>query len=148
MYNHYFKFWIKRENWKEKLECHMIFQSISVYWSPGWFPIKFRGYILLSDGEDKHALNLKHSPRVGTDCKGPQMLESMVRVTPSEVERFLIIKLMYFILFKKNFFWSIDDLQCCINFCCTAKWFTYIYFFFIFFPMSQDIGYSSLCCIW
>lgn len=53
---------------------------------------------LLSDWEDEHALNLKLSPRVGTDCEGPQMLESMVRVIPREVERFLMIKLMHFIL--------------------------------------------------
>ena len=30
--------------------------------------------------------------------------------------------------FLKNlFYWSVADLQCCVNFCCTAKWLRYIY---------------------
>ena len=47
------------------------------------------------------------------------------------------------------FFLSIVDLQCCINFCCIAKWFSYTYIniFKILFHdgLSQDIEYSSLC---
>ena len=41
------------------------------------------------------------------------------------------------------FYWSMIDLQYCINFCCTAKW----YFFRIIFHygLSYDIKYSSLC---
>ena len=53
-----------------------------------------------------------------------------------------------FLSLKKNY-WSIVDVQC-VNFCCTAKWFscTYIYILFhILFHdgLSQDIEYSSLC---
>ena len=40
--------------------------------------------------------------------------------------------------FLNLFYWSIVDLQCYINFCCTAKWLSYTYlytFFFIFLSM-------------
>ena len=46
------------------------------------------------------------------------------------------------------FFWGIVDLQCCINFSCTAKWFCYIDILFhilFHYGLSQDIEYSSLC---
>ena len=41
------------------------------------------------------------------------------------------------------------DLQCCINFCCTAKWFSYTYIYILFHILfccdwSQDGDYSSL----
>ena len=39
---------------------------------------------------------------------------------------FFII-LMYFILLKKFFYWSVVDLQCCVSFRCTAKWISYTY---------------------
>ena len=44
------------------------------------------------------------------------------------------------------FYWSIVDLQSCVNFCCTAKWFSYIYVYIFYIPfhygLSQDIEYS------
>ena len=42
------------------------------------------------------------------------------------------------------FYWSIVDLQCCINFHCIAKWFNYtdIYILFLYsFPLWFIIGY-------
>ena len=75
---------------------------------------------------------------------------------------------------KESFFffnWSLADLQCCINFRCTAKWFrcthinvyffrffseihicmvcthTHTYFLRFFYRLSQNIKYSSLCYI-
>ena len=56
--------------------------------------------------------------------------------------------------FLKNFFsffnWSLVDIQCCVSFRCTAKWFSYniyMYIFQILFPyrLLQNIDYSSLC---
>ena len=44
--------------------------------------------------------------------------------------------------------WSTVDLQCCVNYCYTAKWFSYTYIFFqilFHYRLLQDIGYSSLC---
>ena len=42
------------------------------------------------------------------------------------------------------FFWSIVDLQCCVNFCYTAKWFNYTYIYILFskyaFPLWFIIG--------
>ena len=42
------------------------------------------------------------------------------------------------------FYWSLVDLQCCINFCCTAKWFSYTHIhilFYVFFPLWFISGY-------
>ena len=43
-------------------------------------------------------------------------------------------------------------MQCCVSFCCTAKWLSYAYMCLLFhilfhYGLSQDIEYSSLCYI-
>ena len=48
------------------------------------------------------------------------------------------------------FYWSIGDLQCYVNFCFRAKWFSYTYIYILFnilfhYTLSQDIEYSFLC---
>lgn len=51
----------------------------------------------------------------------------------------LILKVLYFYFF----YWTIVDLQCCANFCFTAKWpshtYIYILFFFSYYPPSWSI---------
>ena len=42
----------------------------------------------------------------------------------------------------KNFYWSIDDLQCCVRFRCTAKWisYTYTHIYPLFLRVSPHVG--------
>ena len=61
---------------------------------------------------------------------------------------FLVCKFSNLLFLNILFYWSIVDLQCCVNFCCRAKWFSNIYFFFhvLFHPsLSQGIKHSFLC---
>ena len=57
---------------------------------------------------------------------------------------------IFFSLF--TFYWSLVDLQCCVSFKCTAKWFSYTYTYshsfsvFSHIGLSQNTKYSSLYC--
>ena len=47
-------------------------------------------------------------------------------------------------------YWCIVDFQCCINFCCTAKWLSYTHVYILFniplhYGLSQGIGWNPLC---
>ena len=50
------------------------------------------------------------------------------------------------------FYWSIVDLQCCLNYCYTENWFSHTYIYILFlkkiifhYGLSQDIEHTSLC---
>ena len=54
----------------------------------------------------------------------------------------------FFFLFGNLFFWSIVDLQSCVNFCCAANGFSYTYFSFlkILFIYFLFLAASGLSC--
>ena len=45
------------------------------------------------------------------------------------------------------FNWSIVNLQCCVSFRCTAKWFSYTYIYIYFFRLFSLIGYYKISSI-
>ena len=56
--------------------------------------------------------------------------------------------LNYLIYYFLN--WSIVNLPCCVNLCCTAEWLSYTHIYILFYilyhyGLSWDIEYNSLC---
>ena len=47
-------------------------------------------------------------------------------------------------LFYFIFYWSIVNLQCCVSFKCTARWFIYTYIHAFFFRFFSIIGYYKI----
>ena len=70
-------------------------------------------------------------------------------VTPYFLD-FLFASLSTHSLFLNLFYWSMVDLQCFVNFCCEAQWFSYTYISILFhipfcYGLLHDTDYSSLC---
>ena len=90
---------------------------------------------------------LGSSPHLAPEYESkPQWSSSVGRVLSIKRGGFLGASILLFFFF----YWSIVDLQCCVNFCCIAKWVTYTNIYIPFHTLfhdglSQDSEYSSLC---
>ena len=65
----------------------------------------------------------------------------------SPQSRWVVLFIYLFIFIFKKFYWCIVDLQCCVNFSYTAKWFshTYTYTYPFSYRLSQNIEWIALC---
>ena len=59
---------------------------------------------------------------------------------------------MFLAFFFYLFYSSTVDVLCCVNFCCIAKWFSYMHIYIFFqilfsYRLLQNIEQNSLCCI-
>ena len=97
--------------------------------------------------------NLGHHEKLWRVCQGQVIFLriSRIKIGPMSSNPYLVI--LFFFLFFFCFYCNIVDLQWCVSFRYTEKWFSYtytcIYFFQILFPfrLLQIIGCHSLCCI-
>ena len=69
-----------------------------------------------------HSLHLCFEPGLSL---APELNSAENRSTHMITTTSLRIQLTIFFLFKKNFYWSIVDLQCCVCFRCTARGISY-----------------------
>ena len=62
------------------------------------------------------------------------------------IKKYVFFSISIFFSFLKNVYWSIVDLQCCITFCCRAKWisYTYLYIYSFIDNFSHVLHYRVL----
>ena len=48
----------------------------------------------------------------------------------------------------KKFYWSTVDLQCCVNFCCIAKWLSYTYIHIYIYSFSYSFPFWFFTGYW
>ena len=79
---------------------------------------------------------LPSSPFYRWRFQGMRRLSDLSRVTQLVSSETRMNFISHFI-----FYGSIVDLQCCVNFCCIAKWLSYIYIFKYSFPLCYITEY-------
>ena len=105
-----------------------------------WSRLSFSGLLLPRKlwsnlGPRRHLSGLQSLPNCHPCCR---MLKKPPPARQPHFSRKGKWSRMLYLCSSVFFYLSTVDLQCCINFCCTAKWFhfTYVYiFFFIFFSI-------------
>ena len=123
--------------WCSRVNCNSPSSKFKSYRSIS-FPLQSFGYLAPSLGiSDIYFINYFMCTQITYIC----IYTYTCIYTQTPFFLFVLRKVVFFF-----FNWSIFDLQCCVNFCCTAKWlsYTYTYTFSYFIYTLFHYG-SSLC---
>ena len=112
------EFFTTRTTWEARLKfCPFLIRLLSFgHTQPPWFSVA------------EYALHVCQRVRKHRKLKGRQD-----RLCPSYYSsRTLLNPWIVMNVFKKNFYWNIINLQCCVSFRYTAKWLNYWLYVFLF----------------
>ena len=119
----------QREAWLPLLSVYLLICSIPLYVTNLW-PCQPRTLQLCGD-------HMGHCTERERQCFRFWLCDSIASCQPFDALKNCLPFPQHFFFFLKKFYWSIVDLQCCVNFCCTANWFSSLHIFSCF---QQD------CC--